>query len=229
MPDHRKFHWANRVSRRDIQRLYESQAKGMLDQELLDDIHYALYVRVSDMFEVREAQQTGRVKCRDCHAPIAEPYRMGARNKGNVLKCGKCGWETTCGEFYESYTGKSLLPGSATDIFDEYLARFAKAETATDKMLLVDWLIHQFHVMQGVPRMPVGDNVIEGTTEQVRELIETLAYGPGTRRERPRGRPGARSITTRCGCSSSRIRTARCKRSPRSLASRAGARCRRMS
>jgi len=33
--------------------------------------------------------------------------------------------------------------------------------------------------MQGVPRMPVGQNVIQGTTEQVRELIETLAYGPG--------------------------------------------------
>jgi ribosomal protein L37AE/L43A len=179
MPDQRKFHWANRVSRRDIQRLYEGHAKGMLDQELLDDIHYAMYVRVCDMFEVREAQQTGKVKCRNCHAPIPQPYRFGGRNKANILKCEKCGWETTCGEYYESYSGKSLLPGSATDLFEEYLARFAKAETPTDKMLLVDWLIHQFHVMQGVPRMPVGENVIEGTIEQVRELIETLAYGPG--------------------------------------------------
>ncbi|MFN2108425.1 MAG: Rho termination factor N-terminal domain-containing protein, partial [Anaerolineae bacterium] len=39
--------------------------------------------------------------------------------------------------------------------------------------------IHQFHVMQGVAGKPVGQNVIQGTGDQVRELIETLAYGPG--------------------------------------------------
>jgi hypothetical protein len=33
MPDHSRFHWAERVSRRDIQRLYESDAQGMLDEE----------------------------------------------------------------------------------------------------------------------------------------------------------------------------------------------------
>jgi len=33
MPDHSRFHWAERVSRRDIQRLYESDAQGMLDGE----------------------------------------------------------------------------------------------------------------------------------------------------------------------------------------------------
>ena len=61
-----KFHWAKRVSRRDIQRLYESDAQGMLDEDLLDQIHYAIHTRVCDMFEVREAQQFGRVKCRNC-------------------------------------------------------------------------------------------------------------------------------------------------------------------
>jgi hypothetical protein len=71
-----------------------------------------------------------------------------------------------------------MLPGSVQDLFETYLERFPKAKTAAEKMLLVDWLIHQFHVNQGVARMPVGDNVIQGTTEQVRELIEGLARGP---------------------------------------------------
>ena len=70
MPDYEKFRWAKRVSRRDIQRLYESDAQGMLDEALLDQIHFAIYARVSDMFEVREAQQFGRVKCRQCGVPI---------------------------------------------------------------------------------------------------------------------------------------------------------------
>jgi hypothetical protein len=72
-----------------------------------------------------------------------------------------------------------MLPGSVTDIFGDYLDRFTKAKTASEKMLLIDWLIHQFHVMQGVAGKTVGQNVISGTGDQVRELIETLAYGLG--------------------------------------------------
>jgi hypothetical protein len=180
MPDHAKFHWAERVSRRDIQRLYESDAQGLLDEDLLDQVHFAIHARILDMFEVREAQQTGRIRCRQCSEYLLQFYRMGSRHKQDVLKCEKCSWQTTCGEFYDSYTGRSLLPGSATELFENYLGRFSQAKTTSHKMLLVDWLIHQFHVMQGVARMPVGQNVIEGTTDQVRELIETLAYGPGT-------------------------------------------------
>lgn len=129
MPDHSSFHWAERLSRRDIQRVYESDAQGLLDVELLDEVHYAIYARVCDMMEVREAQQFGRVKCRHCHEPISQPYRMGARNKNNVLECAKYGWRVTCGEFYDSYTGKSMLPGSAFDLFESYLERFPKART----------------------------------------------------------------------------------------------------
>lgn len=180
MIDQDKFHWAKKVSRRDIQRLYESDARGMLDEELLDEVHYAIYVRVRDMFEVREAQQHGRVKCRNCGEPVPQPYWFGGRNKNNVLKCKACGWETTCGEFYESYTGKSMLPGSMVDMFELYLERFPKAKTPSEKMLLIDWLIHQFHVMQNVARMPVGENIIQGTIDQVRELIESLASGPSS-------------------------------------------------
>ena len=180
MPNADKFQWTRRVSRRDIQRLYESDARGMRDEELLDQVHYAIYARVCDMFEVRAAQQYGRVKCRNCGAPIPQPYQMGARNKSNILKCEKCGWQVTCGEFYDSYTGASMLPGSVVDLFETYLARFPKARTPADKMLLVDWLIHQFHLMEGVANGPVGKNVIQGTADQVRELIETLANGPGS-------------------------------------------------
>jgi hypothetical protein len=175
-----KFHWAGRVSRRNIQRLYESDARGLLDEELLEELHYAIHARIVDMFEVRDAQTFGRVHCRQCGEVIPQPFRMGARNRQELLHCEKCDWHVTCGEFFESYTGKSMLPGSVTDMFEEYLARFSKANTAQEKMLLLDWLIHQFHVMQGIARMSVAKNVIQGTDEQVRQLIETLACGPGS-------------------------------------------------
>jgi RNase P subunit RPR2 len=180
MSDPNKFHWAERVSRRDIQRLYESDAQGLLNEDLLEEVHFAIYARVCDMFEVRQAQQFGRVKCRACGQPIPQPYQMGGRNKNNVLKCEQCGWQVTCGEYYDSYTGRSMLPGSAVDLFESYLERFPKAKTPSEKLLLIDWLIHRFHVMQGVARMPVGQNVIQGTTDQVRELIESLAGSPSS-------------------------------------------------
>jgi hypothetical protein len=180
MSEQDKFHWTKRVSRRDIRSLYESDAKGLLDEDLLEQVHFAIHARVCDMFEVREAQTFGRVRCRNCGALVPQPYRMGARNRNSPLACDQCGWQVTCGEFYASYTGKSLLPGSVVELFETYLARFPKAKTPSDKMLLIDWLIHQFHVMQGVARMPVGENVIQGTGEQVRELIESLASGPAS-------------------------------------------------
>lgn len=180
MLDQNKFHWAERVSRADIRKLYESDARGMLDEDLLEQVHYAIYARVSDMMEVREAQTFGRVKCRRCGESIPQPYQMGSRNKEKVLKCEKCDWSVTCGEFCESYSGKSMLPGSVPEVFESYLERFPEAETSSKKLLLIDWLIHQFHVLQGVARMPVGQNVIQGTTDQVRELIEALACGPNS-------------------------------------------------
>jgi RNase P subunit RPR2 len=175
MADLSKFHWAERVSRRDIQRLYQSDAQGRLDEELLEQVHFAIYARVCDMLEVRQAQTFGRVTCRQCGQLVPQPFRMGSRGKDKLLSCETCGWQVTCGEYYESYNGRSLLPGSVTDLFESYMERFEQAQTPPQKMLLIDWLIHQFHVMQGIPRMSVAKNVIQGTDEQVRELIETLA------------------------------------------------------
>jgi hypothetical protein len=115
MTDHDQLNWSKKVSRRDIQMLYESDAKGLLDEDLLDDVMYTIHSRVCDMFEVREAQQTGRVKCRNCGSLIPQPYWMGGRNKANLLQCDQCRWETTCGEYFKSYSGKDLLLGSRTD------------------------------------------------------------------------------------------------------------------
>ena len=121
MPDYDKFHWAKQVSRSDIRRLFESEAQGMLDEELLDKVHFAIYARVCDMFEVRQAQQFGRITCRKCGEAVPQPFQMGSANKNNLLQCSQCGWQVTCGEYYNSYTGKSLLPGSAVALFDSYL------------------------------------------------------------------------------------------------------------
>ena len=52
-----------------IRRLYESDAQGMLDQDLLDDVGYSIHVRCRDILEVSEARR-GHVKCRSCENVI---------------------------------------------------------------------------------------------------------------------------------------------------------------
>ncbi len=177
MEEQDQFHWAGKVARRDIQRLYESDARGLLDEELLDKVMYTVYTRIKDMFEVREAQKAGRVRCRSCGAPVPQPYLMGGVNKGRRLACEQCGWQTTCGEFYASYTGKDLLPGSRTELFQEFLERFPSARTSREKMLVLDWLIHAFHVQSGVSSRLVAMNVIQGSRDQLRALLSELASG----------------------------------------------------
>ena len=166
MPNPNLFHWAAKVSRRDIQRMY------------------TLHARVLDMFEVREAQQFGRVNCRACGNLVPQPFWMGGLHKDTPLVCPRCGWQTSCGEFYESYTGKDLLPGSRTELFQDFLARFPAARTPQEKMLLLDWLIHVFHVHSGVAGRLVAMNVIQGSRDQLVELLSTLAAlegDPGTK------------------------------------------------
>jgi len=145
-----RFHWAGKVSRRDIQRLDQSDAAGRLDEALLDRAVHGMHGRILDMFEVRQAQQHGLVRCR------------------------------SCGEFFDSYNGKDLLTGSRPDVFLGFLARWPSAHSTQGKMLLVDWLIHEFHAHAGIAGRPAARNVIQGSDRQVRELLDALAAGPAS-------------------------------------------------
>ena len=40
-----QFKWCKKVSRGDLLRLYQSEAKGMVDEELLDDVGFTFYTR----------------------------------------------------------------------------------------------------------------------------------------------------------------------------------------
>jgi hypothetical protein len=50
------FHWARRGSRHKVRRLYESDAQGLLDTDLLDEVGYGMYARCRDMFQVWQSQ-----------------------------------------------------------------------------------------------------------------------------------------------------------------------------
>ncbi|MBN1313129.1 MAG: hypothetical protein JXB30_17090 [Anaerolineae bacterium] len=175
--------WAGRVSRRKIKQLYESDAQGMLDAELVDDVGFGFYSRLVDMFEIDEASQ-GRVKCRKCGSMILRRKGTRASNgrlyrgRDEALKCAQCDWKITWGEYFDSYSGKSLQPNSAINAFKKFKSRWPTLKTAKDKMLLIDWLVHQFHLQyrDRIPLKPAAVNLIEGTPEQIIVLLNELAY-----------------------------------------------------
>jgi hypothetical protein len=186
MPQPDKFHWARRVSRTRIRRLYLSDAQGRLDLDLLDEVGYGIYARCCDMFEVQASRDSDAVRCRGCGAAIPRERRRWTHvgRKAERLHCAACGWEVTWGEYYDSYTGQCMLPGSAEDAFRAYVARWPRAHTPAQKMRVIDALIHDFHAKFGIDGRPVGENVIAGTKRQVIALIEALAYGTGSAADR---------------------------------------------
>jgi uncharacterized C2H2 Zn-finger protein len=180
--DKTRIRWVPRVARDKVKRLYESDARGRLDAELLDEVGYSIYARCQEMFEIREAIN-GAVRCRGCRA-AALPRKRWMQvdggwipNKDEVLTCPACGWSVTWRDYYESYTGNRMLPGAATGVFADFVAQWPAARTPAHKLQAIDKLIHEFHVNQDIDGRPVGENVISGTREQVITLLNDLAYG----------------------------------------------------
>jgi len=48
--------WANRVSPGKIRRLYESCARGIVDEHLLDEVAYGFYARCESILTIKAAK-----------------------------------------------------------------------------------------------------------------------------------------------------------------------------
>lgn len=165
-----QFRWSPKVPRETIRRLYQSHAQGRLDETLLDDVGIAIYLRCLQGRDERLLADVGKLKCHGCGAILSY------ENEGKLL-C-ECGQGYIFREYMRSFNRNSMPSRSGTAVFNEFLQRWPSAHTPNDKMLLLDWLIHQCHLnlLSGVKRDFLGVNLIEGSKKQVGELIEQLAY-----------------------------------------------------
>jgi hypothetical protein len=68
--------------------------------------------------------------------------------------------------------------GSATHIFQAFLNNWEMVTGYSDKMRLIDNLIHEFHInlVTGVKGRCVAINFMEGTKQQISDVILSLAY-----------------------------------------------------
>lgn len=160
-----------------LQRLYEKDAQGIYDKELLEEVGWGLYSRCKSFVEAMEATQ-GRARCPDCEGIV-----LHGRQTREILRCPACGWACTWRDYVKTIQKQQLSGGpEVIALFQEYMDHFPKAVKPADQMLLIDQLIHGFHhfLSSGRTRRPVGVNLITGGLEFVNQFLDQLTYGPGS-------------------------------------------------
>jgi hypothetical protein len=183
-----KPRWSPRVPKWKIRRLYESDAKGILDEDLLEDVGWSLLLRCQDILTVDEAKR-GRVRCPRCAEQgaatiIRRETRSAKLRCDEVLVCPVCGWQISWDDYASTYKCKQLNAGGATQAFAGYMKAYLAARTAREKMLAIDRLIHEFHYSARVrpdqPTRPVAVNLIQGRLRSALEFLDELSGLPPT-------------------------------------------------
>jgi hypothetical protein len=166
--------WAPRIKPYRIRQLYESDALGLPDPTLLDDVGWALHSRCESFLQANAARQ-GQVICPSCGSILLrdqDPYCD--------LRC-SCGWVCPPRVYFDSIRNQQLDGGPEVQaLFQQYVDQFPKAKEPDEKMLLVDNLIHGFHhfLKSGRTRRPVAVNLIDGHLDFVIDFLDRLSYGP---------------------------------------------------
>lgn len=181
----REVRWAPRVPLHKIRRLYETDALGIVDDEQIDDVGYALLARCTSVIDATAAHHKGLVRCprSECRSTLrrrGRPDRPEDRNE--VIRCAACGWATTERAYDLTYRGRQLLGANAMPAFESYRRDFERATGPQHKMLAIDRLIHAIHgdLAQGWVGRPAAVNVLQGTIREIFALLDGLAYGIAT-------------------------------------------------
>ena len=165
--DAEPIQWAPKVERDKIRRLYETDAKGIVDEDLIDDVGYSLYARCEAIQMVTER------RCPHCH----EKLTVDTARDG-LAACPGCKWTMPWKRFKRSYKGHRIHGGRAYPLFLKFMSDFRLARAPRDKLLAIDLVIHAVHEdASKVWTIPASCNLIEGTQADILELLDGLAYG----------------------------------------------------
>lgn len=160
--------WAGRIPQHKIERLYDSDARGILDEELIDDIGYSLLARCESILAFTSSHR------RD---PICPGCLQNMMRDGDTISCERCQWSCNEEEFLKANRKKHLHAGRLEPFLEEYRDQFPRARDAKARMLLIDILIHRCHgEHEGTAdSLRAGAiNLIGGKPGQVMEFLDRL-------------------------------------------------------
>ena len=158
--------WAPRLRKSQIEKLYQSCGRGLLDEELIDDVGFSLYSRCLSMLQVREAM-LGRPPCPSCDAAArldSGPTRF--------VRCENCGWSCPWPLYQKTYKHKGLFAGGLAPFVEDYVEKFPATDSYRERMVLIDTLIHRFHwESDGASGgRPGATNLIQGRMKNIMAL-----------------------------------------------------------
>jgi hypothetical protein len=169
--------WAPKVSPPQIRRLYETDACGVYDEELLIEVGSALYSRCLSILAATDR----RTFCPLCHQEFQTDWRWNKRYEQLRIVCPSCGkWEIRGSDFRKSIERDTLAAPGARAWFEAFVNEWPRSHTPAQKMISIDQLLHGFHwspQQQDIPHRATANNLIEGTHDSVIELLNTLTYG----------------------------------------------------
>ena len=176
-----ELRWPPRVSKRRIRQLYLKASEGIIDEELIDDVGYALYLRCQAILTVKEAREV-RVACPRCEREgntTLIPRQHGALNE--LLICPACSWQITWMEYLKTFKRRQLHSGGAVPAFQSFIQSFDRARDHRQKLIAIDRVIHEFHYsLRKEPDLPTraaAVNLIDGRLSDVMAFLDSLTYG----------------------------------------------------
>ena len=179
--------WCKKVPQKLILQLYNQSISGINDNELADEVGWALYARCESIISVTNGYENEVLVC---------PNLCGANVKlvENTFNC-PCGFHATWEDFRVSYKGKQLYAANALPIFLDFHKNFPRAKTYGEKLICIDILIHSFHVRNSYHKelsstdienenvalnRPTGANLIEGSLKDVILFLDNLSAIPNS-------------------------------------------------
>ncbi len=174
-----RIHWAPKIRQSKILEIYQNDASGMLDADLIVDVGFRLLQRCHS---IRIATSRS-VECPRCGTEfkLAETSAWRLVPGPNLCPNPGCGWQTTPEEWHQSWHHRDLLGAAAIPAINSYLHEYPLADTPQLRMLCIDQLIHAFHISlrDGQPGRSFANNLIEGSHTQVIQLLDQLFALPG--------------------------------------------------
>ncbi|MDO4514775.1 MAG: helix-turn-helix domain-containing protein [Lachnospiraceae bacterium] len=162
------FHWPQKLDVAKLNRLYQLDARGLCDETLVDEVGLLLYMRCKYGKEDMECMERYHIRCHNCGKELS--------GDNDFREC-SCGYQYSYREYRRSYRRNNMPTGAASRVFEEYLRKWSAARGYQEKMILIDTLLHEFHLslVSGAVHRPVAMNFIDGSRKQVEEIVEKLA------------------------------------------------------
>lgn len=167
-----RIRWAPKLRTDRLVRLYESNAGGTLDAELVDEVGWRLWERLSDVILVTR----GRVRC-ECGTEFQ--VQIPGEPNDTPRRCPKCGWTTTTLDWHASWEHRGL--NGNCPYFERFVTDFPRATSVRERMILIDGAVHALHMTaKGEVSNFAARNFIEGSRPRIVALLEELALGNGS-------------------------------------------------